>query len=669
MKFKILKMCVFSILLINGYSYGQADLESLVNPSSNTDYESFFGLETSNEDYSYELEDDGRGDYKYDTIIPGNEDAKYKGNYKKGKTDTKNSNKDYLNTIDATRINPSVKYNEFMNNVKNQNASTIEEQNQLRTIFNSVDSTAKQLALDYCGTIKSGQNRSNGGASADTVYTDETLKVLDEAADAVAQQLSDYWRGFSKERETAQLTGDLSFDVTQTVTKTNEGLNKLKKDKLKGSSMEQLRAEAFSECMGEMSAYYKEAIINTALQNVKMNEYFRKAQRELYEIQNQQANYDLTRSIQRHIAGADIYDIDPSELVEDLSDDQIKKRIEQEMQRRSDEAKDHYVAFLDGTIVYGDGTSAIVGKRGTLPHIEEETNIVKSAFFYTIPTSNSEQNIYGLESMLFGSSNDPLLTLLIVSILGDVSKMYDKAVKGNSDLQKALAKISLPGLFINNVCTVNYALSKYMQEALLAFSEQSSNKLASSISRSAGDILNNLIDNIAEEYDSIYSDMLKRAGYSQGTGNMDLIINSNSFSLDSLVNNVIIPAYEEYGAYSDIMAYVNRGKKDNNVDKGLYAAAYLHTLGDKSGFYEEEYNRFALYMNKNFARVINDAVLRYLAKRKQYELSMMNEPIFESVNTDIIHVNQMNAINNVKLQIDTEYSGFERLIPLRCLFK
>ena len=77
---------------------------------------------------------------------------------------------------------------------------------------------------------------------------------------------------------------------------------------------------------------------------------------------------------------------------------------------------------------------------------------------------------------------------------------------------------------------------------------------------------------------------------------------------------------------------------------------------------------FRDYLNRDYGNRLRDSINRYLVQLKQYELNMINEPVFESVNTSIIHVNQMNAIENVQLQIDKEYKGYENLTKLRCLF-
>lgn len=641
-------------------------------------------------------------------------------------------NSDYINTIDATKIDPGIDFKEYIENMSESLSNTnsqamINAGEKTQNLIEKTHNTAQQLAKRYCETVSDiGASGGNGrqtvfqvnsqgkpgidemslqqqlggqmglpmdgglptgntpltmnsplamnSAAGDVAqiandFTDQLQDIqsmLDETAGQMGQAFTDFWHGFAKEKENVKLKGrggwNGLFNVMQNVNKTNEYLSGLNANDMKKSSKQQLIADSYAMCLAEMGPYYEGLIYKLALQNLKMNTLYRQGQRELYEIQNKQADLDLTRSIQRHIANVDENTIDPSELV--ISDKKEVKNIEEEMKKRADRAKNSYVAFLDGTIVYGDGTKKIAGKRATIPTDEHNIELIKRAFFYNLADSYDRygNKLTGFEGVIFSSSGDPLLSLLFAVTLADIVELY------NID-PESIDRVSVPGFIINHVCALNYIVSTELQKALTRYgqiSKPSENLTQEDIGKMAENILETMLSNIRNEFINEFTKISNKTN--SRVNNLNI---NKYFDLNNLVNMVIVPGYNKLGAYSDIVSLANAYDKNENLKLNKnqkYALSYLISAGTQSGYFNNSMGMFRDYLNRDYGNRLRDSINRYLVQLKQYELNMINEPVFESVNTSIIHVNQMNAIENVQLQIDKEYKGYENLTKLRCLF-
>jgi hypothetical protein len=629
-------------------------------------------------------------------------------------------NEDYINTLDATKIDPEVEFKEFMEYMQQNLQTAQSHQAQLiQDTMSKTRETAKKVAEEYCSSISNATEKGRretpfnvnssgkkvapnlennmpamnttmptvgndiiGATSAESevssVMSDignnfQNLQgILNDAAGQMGEAFSSFWKGFSKEKEKTFLKGSRRFRVWQNVSKTNEYLNSLDSSDATKSSKQQLIADSYASCLAEMIPYYENFIYKLALQNLKMNTLFRQGQREIQEIQNKQADLDLTRSIQRHVAGVDPV-FDPSELVSE--GDKTPEQAKKEMDELAEKAKNYYVAFLDGTVVYGDGTKKIVGKRATLPTDDHNIELLKRAFFSTgIESKDRNGNpLTGFEGILFSSSNDPLLSLLFALTLADIVNIYDLEKNAEED-QKGLNKSGIPGFIINHICALNPIISNDLQNALSKFSQISkatSTNTYKTIGSNAVAILNMIMDDITNSFVNEYANVSPTVQKIASTDGFEI----DSFTLDTLIENVIKPGYDKTGAYSDIIALVNSYRHIDTENTATlpseteqYAIAYLNSLGTQSGYFNGDMNAFRSYLNRDYGSRLVDAVNRYLSQLKQYEMDMLNEPVFESVNTSIIHANQINAIENIQLQIDKEYSGYENLTKLRCLF-
>lgn len=577
---------------------------------------------------------------------------------------------------------------------------------QNKLVNTTVKELAGVLAKSQCsgkgpGSLL-GEFLSQGGA--------EGLASLAETAnDKLNEARAEELKAQGNNASFGQVTGSYAIKAFGAVINISQMLSSLAGSLLSDDGKKsEIEAKSYAECVRELTAYYTEWIVNMLNQKMKFDQDFQKYVRYSCELAAEEANSDLSSFLVRSAGVNPVHNVTPETA---LGLGEAKEKYTAEDREK---IENEVIVFYDGVVVgnyerllkesasstqptnsndnttyidertdrtYNDSINPsvnIMGNRATLPTAQENLNLIRSAFFKEVTLGNEENNItdYGFEKSVYSSSADPVLTMTFVLELYSIYDCYanydncfeDKGYPDTADF------------IINNYCVYNRTLFDLMANTLSRFANLTRiAQLSKQGTMSAEEVNAALIDDSTTLLQALISEIGTRIFEKVGIPSNLKNDFFNNDSVEVLVTKVIIPGFERYGAYADMMAFAKRFYSiDNNLSaeelqtvrpleySKYVPAGYLYSLMLKTGY--PNLSGLRDYLNNNFSDYMITAISNYLAEKKSFELNQINSPAFEKRMADIFYYTQSNALKAIKIEMDNEYNSLYRRMQTRCTF-
>jgi hypothetical protein len=574
---------------------------------------------------------------------------------------------------------------------------------QTKLVNASIESIARSMAENECSGESDNSLLSNilghGGAESLLNIAQDANTKLNEAR---AMELNTQAENSSIGRVSGSYAIK-AFGFVFNISNVLSGLaGSLAKDK---SKVNEIKAKTYAECVKEMTAYYTEWIVNMLNQKIKFDQDFQKYVRRSCEIAAQEANSDLTSFLVRSAGVNPVHNITPQTA--------LGTQHETFTPEQQEKINKEVLVFYDGTVIgnintlkgqgsensnnivnnntshkdnkgrtYNDIVTPSInflGKRATLPTASENLNIIKKAFFQELKIGNNN-NItdYGFERSMYSSSADPVLTLIFLLELYSVHECYQNHnCSGFEDGKYP----DTAEYIVNNYCVYNRTIFDLFTNAMSRFNNLTrlahlSKQGSSTIEETNKALINDSKTLLQALLLNIRYKIFDKVGIPNNAFFND---NFNNDTVDALVKKVIIPGFENYGAYADIMSFAKRfysldynlsSAELENVDPKEYVdyvpAGYFYTLLMRTSY--PNLADLRSYLNNNFSSYLLTALNNYLSEKKSFELNQINLPIFEKRMSDIFYYAQSNALKSIKIEMDNEYNSLSRRMQIRCTF-